>query len=195
MRVSHLYTGLFLVPWMTVYAISAFCLNHNELFPERFRMPNKSEAVSDVEFAPPADFPQAAQERAKALLKVVDLEGPHRILGDPDANPMVIYRPSGAGNYRVTWNSASRRVVVEQYRPVSFFSLMHFLHFLHGYDQPYFATWTWGIVVDRVTISTILWVLTGIWIWARRPRKRLLGGLCLAAGTLLFLGLTAVLCR
>jgi hypothetical protein len=30
MRALHLYTGLFLVPWMTVYAVSAFCLNHNE---------------------------------------------------------------------------------------------------------------------------------------------------------------------
>lgn len=26
MRALHLYTGLFLVPWMTVYALSAFCL-------------------------------------------------------------------------------------------------------------------------------------------------------------------------
>ena len=27
MRWAHLYTGLFLVPWMLVYAVSAFCLN------------------------------------------------------------------------------------------------------------------------------------------------------------------------
>ena len=30
MRALHLYTGLFLVPWMTVYAVSAFCLKHGE---------------------------------------------------------------------------------------------------------------------------------------------------------------------
>ena len=32
MRAGHLYTGLFLVPWMAVYATSAFCLNHNSWF-------------------------------------------------------------------------------------------------------------------------------------------------------------------
>jgi hypothetical protein len=34
MRALHLYTGLFLVPWRTVYAVSAFCLNHKEWFTD-----------------------------------------------------------------------------------------------------------------------------------------------------------------
>ena len=38
MRALHLYTGLFLVPWMTVYAMSAFCLNHKEWFTERLQL-------------------------------------------------------------------------------------------------------------------------------------------------------------
>ena len=38
MRGLHLYTGLFLVPWMTVYATSAFCLNHKEWFTEGLQL-------------------------------------------------------------------------------------------------------------------------------------------------------------
>ena len=30
LRWIHLYTGLFLLPWMLVYGASAFCLNHNQ---------------------------------------------------------------------------------------------------------------------------------------------------------------------
>ena len=43
-----------------------------------------------------------------------------------------------------------------------------------------------ALIVDAVTASTVFWVLSGVYIWARRPRKRLLGGLCLAGGCLLF---------
>ncbi len=32
MRGQHLYTSLFLVPWMMVHAISGFFVNHNEWF-------------------------------------------------------------------------------------------------------------------------------------------------------------------
>ena len=52
----------------------------------------------------------------------------------------------------------------------------------------------WGVIVDVVTVSTVLWVITGIYIWARRPRKRLLGGLCLVAGSLLFAALALLMC-
>ena len=45
------------------------------------------------------------------------------------------------------------------------------------------------------TISTMLWMVTGIYIWARRPRKRFLGGLCLVAGSLLFTALAVLMCR
>jgi hypothetical protein len=41
----------------------------------------------------------------------------------------------------------------------------------------------------------MIWVISGIYLWARRPRKRLLGGLCMAAGCLLFGVLVVLLCR
>ncbi len=35
---------------------------------------------------------------------------------------------------------------------------------------------------------------SGVYLWARRPRKRVLGGLCMIAGILLFFGLAVLLC-
>jgi hypothetical protein len=73
--------------------------------------------------------------------------------------------------------------------------LVNNLHFQRGYDQEGLAYRTWAVIVDVVTISTVIWIISGIYLWARRPRKRLLGGACLAAGLLLFVGLVVALCQ
>ena len=57
------------------------------------------------------------------------------------------------------------------------------------------AYWTWAVIVDVVTVSTVIWVISGIYLWARRPRKRLLGGACMVAGAVLFVWLAVVLCQ
>jgi uncharacterized iron-regulated membrane protein len=51
------------------------------------------------------------------------------------------------------------------------------------------------VVVDAVTISTVIWVISGVYLWARRPRKRMLGGVCMTAGIALFAALVVLLCR
>ena len=195
MRVSHLYTGLFLVPWMTVYAISAFCLNHKEWFNERMQLMPKWELVSETQFVPDAAFPDDPAERAKVILKHVGLEGPHNPPAVPAPNQLTVLRMCGTGHYRVTWDGQRSRVTVDKLLPFSFYSFVNFLHFQHGYSQPYFTQWAWAVIVDVVTISTVIWIISGIWLWARRPRKRLVGGLCMVVGTLFFGGLAILLCR
>jgi hypothetical protein len=194
MRVLHLYTGLFLVPWMTVYAVSAFCLNHKEWFTEGLGLAQKWENAREVEFTPGSGFPQSPAEQAAAILRHVDLEGPHTIMGTPDANQLVMIRLCASGHYRVSWFPPRSRVVIDRLQPTSFYSVVNALHFQHSY-RPYFAHWAWALIVDATTTSTILWLISGIYLWARRPRRRLAGGLCLIAGTVLFAILAVLLCR
>ena len=52
-----------------------------------------------------------------------------------------------------------------------------------------------AVIVDATTSSAVLWLISGIYLWARRPRRRLVGGLCLLAGTVLFAILAVLLCR
>lgn len=194
MRALHLYTGLFLVPWMAVYAVSAFCLNHKEWFTEGLQLAQKWENVREVEFTPGPGFPQTPAEQAVAILRHLDLEGPHTIYGTPDANQLVMIRMCATGHYRVSWFPPRSCVVVDRFQPTSFFAVINAFHFQSGY-RPYFAHAAWAVIVDVTTTSTILWLITGIYLWARRPRQRLLGGLCLIAGTVLFAILAALLCR
>ena len=195
MRLSHLYTGLFLVPWMTVYAISAFCLNHKEWINERMQVMPKWELVSETRFVPDAEFPDDPAKRAEVILEHVGLAGPHNPPSVPAPNQLTVLRMCGTGHYRVAWDGQRSLVTVDKLLPFSFYSFVNFLHFQHGYSQPYATQWVWAIVVDVVTSSTVIWIISGIWLWARRPRNRRAGGLCMVAGTLLFAGLAILLCR
>jgi hypothetical protein len=194
MRTLHLYTGLFLVPWMTVYAVSAFCLNHREWFTKALGLAQKWEKVREVEFRPGPGFPRTPAEQAVVILRRLDLEGPHNLYGVPDANQLVMIRMCAAGHYRVSWFPPRSRVVVERFRPASFYAVVNAFHFQSGY-RPYFAHAAWAVIVDATTSSTILWLISGVYLWARRPRRRLLGGLCLTAGAVLFAILAVLLCR
>ncbi len=195
MRVAHLYTGLFLVPWMLVYALSALFLNHRQWLTGTSQVTPAWQTVREASFAPDAAFPQAPEDQAKAILKHLDLDGPHQMIGTPDASQLTMYRFCCAGHYRITWQRQQSRLVVEQQRPFSVSSLVNALHFQHGYGQPYFAPRAWAAVVDVTAVSTVIWLISGIWLWARRPRKRLLGGMCLIGGILLFAGLAILLCQ
>jgi len=195
MRVSHLYTGLFLVPWMLVYALSAFFLNHRQWLTGTSQVAPGWQVARETSFTADAAFPQDGEEQMRAILRHLQLTGPHQIIGTPDANQMTLYRFSCAGHYRITWHLQQSRLVVERQRPWSFYSVVNALHFQHGYGQPYFAPLAWAVVLDAVAVSTVIWLISGIWIWARRPRKRLLGGICLLAGSAVFAGLVILLCQ
>ncbi len=61
MRASHLYTGLLLIPWMIVYAISAFCINHAAWFTDPPKTGPKWEVQRETTFA--LDAPLAKDGR------------------------------------------------------------------------------------------------------------------------------------
>jgi hypothetical protein len=196
MRALHLYTGLFLTPWMLVYATSALCLNHDAWIRDLLHVvPPSWEVVREVPFTPRESLSDSPDDQANAVLQELDLDGPHHIFGKPTPQQLVVLRASGGGNYRITWRRAEAKLVVEQLRPFSFVRLLHYLHFRGGYGQPYPALICWAVLVDAVAVSLWLWVISGIYLWARRPSKRKLGGACLALGGILFAVLVAWLCR
>lgn len=194
MRGLHLYTSMFLVPWMVMYAISGFLVNHNEWFMARSQP--KFEVTQEMDFHPAADFPHDSPGQARAILQSVGLDGAHQVSVD-DASQLVVFRSCATGVYRVQWQRQPSHIVVQKQLPTTAYSVINALHFQRGYYAPRSVNlpWLmWGILVDAVTTSTILWVVTGIYLWARRPRRRWLGGLCLAAGCVLFAILALLMC-
>ncbi|MHC4226464.1 MAG: PepSY-associated TM helix domain-containing protein [Planctomycetota bacterium] len=195
LRWIHLYTGLFLLPWMLVYGTSAFCLNHNQWFIKKLNItPPHWEVVREVDFTPDDAFPHEPVQQAEAIVKMLGLDGAHRMLGKPTAKQMIINRICASGNYRITWRRPRSLVIVEKQKSFSYYRLIHFLHFRGGYGQPYFVHITWAVIVDGVAASMWLWVISGVYLWWRRTRKLALGVVCLAAGLLSFIGLVLLFC-
>ncbi|MHC4169927.1 MAG: PepSY domain-containing protein [Planctomycetota bacterium] len=195
LRWIHLYTGLFLIPWILVYGASAFCLNHNQWFRKKLKItPPTWDVKREVDFTPDDNFPSEFKQQAAAIVKFLDLDGAHRPIGKPNANQMIINRICATGNYRITWRKPSSLLVVEKQKSFSFYGLIHFLHFRGGYAQPYFAHLAWAVIVDAVSVSMWLWVVSGVYLWWRRARKPFLGAVCLVAGVVSFAGLVVLFC-
>jgi hypothetical protein len=196
LRWIHLYTGLFLLPWMLVYGTSAFCLNHNQWFIKKLNItPPRWELDREVGFTPDDSFPSDFKQQASAIVKYLDLDGPHNVMmGQSNANQLMINRICATGNYRITWRKPRSLLVVEKQKSFSLYRLIHFLHFRGGYGQPYFAHIAWAVIVDAVAVSMWLWVVSGVYLWWRRARRPLLGAVCLAAGLLSFAGLVILFC-
>lgn len=196
LRWIHLYTGLFLLPWVLMYGTSALCLNHNHWFLEKLNIkPAHWELEREVDFTPDENFPHEPAQQAGAIVKFLDLDGPHNVMmGQSNPNQLMINRMCATGNYRITWRKPRSLLVVEKQKSFSFYRLIHFLHFRGGYAQPYFATIAWAGIVDVVSVSMWLWVISGVYLWWRRTRKAALGVACLVAGVVSFVGLVVLFC-
>jgi len=117
----------------------------------------------------------------------------HRVLPASNKQRMLILRLSGGGNYRITWQRTQSQLIVER-QPFSAYRLLHNLHFRRGYRQKYFAHITWAVIVDLVSVSMWLWVVSGVYIWFRKRKQRISGNISLAAGCVLFCVLVVMLC-
>lgn len=187
MRLLHLYTGIFLVPWMVIYALSALFLNHGETFRTLFKVePPQWQQVREIDWQPPADAPTDQAARIGLLLEAVGLDGAWRIEGKPTPQELRVLRISGSGNYRVIWQRRDGTVRVEKQSPGSLYRFVHFLHFRAGYGLAYTPFLIWAAVVDLVAASILFWVISGIYLWLRQPRQRKWGSVAFLGGLILF---------
>jgi hypothetical protein len=191
MRWSHLYTGLLLWPWMAIYAISGLYLNHHNWIREHFPSVDPDyKFVREVTLDANESFGAGVAGQAESILARIGLKGPYRIA--PRSQNLVIMRQSAGGDYLVKWEKEDHRVTIER-KPFSFLNFVNYLHFLRGNSSSYAATIAWGAAVDAVTISTIIWIISGLYLWMKMPRTRLAGGLCVAVAIAVFAVMVALL--
>jgi len=189
MRTIHIVSSLALLPWMVVYATSAFYLNHGEWFN---RGPQESEVLYARDLSDEGPLPINPYAKADEIVKRLALDGPHYIPGGPTYQGMTIIRPSVAGAYRIIWHEAQQTAVVTR-RPFSFRDLVNQLHFTHGYGRGYARYTAWAVIVDLFVISIWLWLVSGIYMWASRGGKKKVGWISLVAGVVAFIVLVILL--
>ncbi len=186
LRRIHMYLGLFLMPWVIVYGLSAIVMNHLPFFRDwygkdwgRFVVDNQT--TWDNPLPAGAD----AQAVASAILQDLNLDGAHWINARRNGSRITIHRNGVIYPRRITYSPADGRIIIE--RQVFQWPLfLRRLHVRRGYGTGYLADNVWALVVDLFIAAALAWGGTGLWTWYKMKKTRTWGALCAAVGCVLF---------
>lgn len=193
-RRTHLYLGLFLLPWLAMYGMSSFIVIHQSMFqgqksPARqvlFERPYSRPIPSDARNNEP-DFRAAAQE----ILKDCDLEGAFWV-DKPNPDTVHIDRFTFRDSTRLIYSIKNQTLKAER-ELMPWPQVIVRLHFRGGYGQPTVGDKLWGLLVDIACAGIVIWVISGLIMWWRLPRVRGWGALALGSGVASFLVLVWIL--
>jgi len=184
-RRVHMYLGLFLVPWMFMYAASTLVMNHRE-FVRSFYSTETPAMVRERELDLSRTFPADAtrEQIAKVILGDIGLEGAHRVSGG-NGKPLVIDRQHAFVPRRIMWDPSTQKIVIEkqEFRSATFLERMHRRR---GYQHPYALEDTWAFSVDLAAVIMVFWSLSGLWLWWELRPTRLWGAVCGGLGMAVF---------
>lgn len=181
-----MYLGLFLAPWMLMYAVSTLVMAHRP-FVQSFYATKTPSYQNERELDYSRTFPPAAtaQQKAAQILQDLGLEGRFGVNKPKEGAPLVINRQHALFQRRITFDPATSKLSVqrEEFRGLTF---LERLHRRRGFQDPYLTEDTWAFTVDLTALTLVFWGLSGIWLWWGLRQTRLLGALCLGFGVLLF---------
>ncbi len=188
-RRTHMYLGLFLVPWMLIYALSGLALNHGPLLKKllpadklKIRYEKESEQTYEGTFVPEADKNMIAEQ----ILADLDMHGSYNVRGPAVRGRYMIFRGNPLKPMRITYYPTEKQLIIErEIVPAPMF--LNRLHFKHGYGSRYLANDAWAFVVDVTIAAIIFWVLSGLWMWWELKTTRKWGAALAIAGTALFI--------
>lgn len=187
-RRTHLYLGVFLMPWLLMYGLSSFIIIHQSwlgadkdlgwepLFERPYSRPVTAQGENNT-----PDIRAAAQE----ILKDCHLEGAFWV---DKTKPDVLHidRFSFWGATSITYSIKEKKLKAEHQRMRVAQAIVR-MHFRGGYRQPYFWDMVWGGLVDLACVGIVIWVVSGLIMWWRLPRLRFWGAVAVAGGLLSFL--------
>lgn len=187
-----MYLGLFLMPWVFLYALSTMTMNHGEWIHSLYGEPRVKFAV-ESEQAFDGHFPEGATPKQKAMqiLSGLRLEGAHNVRVTPGGQ-LVIQRQDLVTPRRISYSPETGRLVIERetFRPANF---LERFHRRRGFQSPYLADDAWAVIVDVVIVAILFWALSGLWMWWEMPTTRNWGWLAFVGGLLIFLGFLFVI--
>ena len=191
-RRTHLYLGMFLVPWIFVYAFSTFMLNHGPTFRAMRPGPDAWTHLWEKEYT--KELPESQGELREWAEAVLAEQGyqPARFGANRNSQRVLMTVQRFVRPVRITYRFNENKLIAER-RDGSFVEALLRLHFRAGYGQGSALQWIWGLIVDIVCVSFLIWIITGLYLWWKIPRTRNWGWVALGAGAVTFVGLLVVL--
>ena len=180
-----MYLALFLTPWILMYALAVFGVNHRDLFMSGERPFVRFETEKQEHY--PAAFSEDVKPKmiAEQILADLDLEGSFGVRHNKQKGIYTIIRQDPITPRRITYTPAEEKLVVERqlFRTVNFPSG---LHHRAGYRSKHLIVDAWAFSVDLAIIGMIFWALSGLWMWWELKVTRLWGLVSFLVGCGLF---------
>jgi hypothetical protein len=188
-----LYFGLFISPFVLLFAVSVFYLNHGKLIPGS---PLQAETYRGLQIPDGFDRlkgPEAV-ERAKTILPQVGVAGEIGFLRYVANDRRLIFPVSKAGTEATVDVDLDARTATVKRRGMSVWESVSYLHKMPGPHNVairgnWVGTQAWRVFADT-TIYLLLFIsLSGIYLWWAIKAERRIGLTLLTAGAVTFLGL------
>lgn len=187
-RRLHLYLGLALLPWLLMYGLSSIPFAHNQFFQKRDeakKIPLWTVRAERPLDRPVPQQPAALREFGRQLLQEFGIAQPNFGVYQPNKNTVNVFAFSFLKSTRIVYVIDQKKATVED-RRFRFDQFLTGLHNRGGFEQDGFLQKSWGVVVDVVCVSFILWIATGITLWWGVPSTRRWGWLALVSGAVSF---------
>ena len=185
LRKTHLYVGLAVLTFVVMYFVSGYLMIHPDWFPNH--KPMKNTRTESFVYNGPRE-PAAYSHYVKETLGLRGKSTRQRQLKDGSWE-FRYTRPGSVYEALVPPAEDSVRITTQVESPVE---TMVGFHRLHGYGGGMLYS-LWSLLYDLASLSLILFAFTGIYLWYKLTKKRLLGWIFLAvsygyaAVTLLYL--------
>lgn len=192
-RDFHLYLGLFVSPFVLLFAASVFYLNHGKLLPgaeprvETYRnlmIPDGFERLKGRE----------AVARARAILPQVNASGEIGFLRYVAKDRRLVFPVSKAGTEATVDVDLAARTATVKRRPMGLWESLSYLHKMPGPHNVairgnWVGTGIWRTFADA-TIYLLLFIsVSGVYLWWAIKVERRIGLALLGAGAVTLFGL------
>jgi hypothetical protein len=199
LRDLHLYFGLFVSPFVLLFAASVFFLNHGTL---TFGADPVSETYRDLKIPDGFDRLKGreAVERARAILPQVGVTGEIGFLRYVANDRHLIFPVAKAGMEATVDVDLDARTATVKRRAMSLWESISYLHKMPGpHNVAIRGNWigveAWRVFADT-TIYLVLFIsLSGIYLWWAIKAERRIGITLLAGGAVTFFGLIYAIVR
>ena len=179
-RRTHLYLSFFLFPWLFMYGFSSLLISHHSW------VRSGQEPVWSELFNKPYDIsvPQDQDVREIGQKILSDNDFHDAFWADrPNPNRININQFSFWTSNRLTYFVNEKRLLAE-HQAFGWDQVVLRLHFRGGFQQSSLLDTLWGLIVDLVCLSIMVWITTGLIMWWKIRKTRLWGVIAIAGGFL-----------
>lgn len=183
-RRVHLYLGMFLLPWVLMYAVSSLVFSHMGAI-RRWDGREPSFEVAwekelDVQVPEGADLRKAGAQ----ILEKLGVDSPFFASRQGSKINFLLIEFWSRG--RLTYDMAEKKAVLRTLKP-RWYQLLTGFHLRAGYAHDDFLSDVWAFVLDLVCVGFLIWIASGLYLWWKIRRLRWWGSVTLTAGLVAFL--------